>query len=272
VKDGKTIWTTGFEKATLPSSVKSCNLEETIAASKYLILPIPPTKDGKTLNAPFSKNDIVLDDDFAKLLLKKRVFCSMPQKLIGTSSVWNRVETYDYSSVEEFAIKNASLTAQAALGIAINEYNSGIIGSKCLVCGFGRIGKALSLILKNIGANVTVSARKPEDLAWLEALNLNAVKSENIFDDFSYDIVLNTVPFLIFSKKNLYKVPEDTLIIDLASAPGGTDFEFAKIKGIKAIHALSLPGKVFPKEAGEIIKNTIYGVNVRGCEESGIRF
>ena len=42
--------------------------------------------------------------------------------------------------------------------------------------------------------------------------------------------------------------------------PGGVDYEAAQKFDIKAIHALSLPGKVAPKTAGEIIKNTIYNM------------
>jgi dipicolinate synthase subunit A len=49
------------------------------------------------------------------------------------------------------------------------------------------------------------------------------------------------------------KVNKDAVIIDLASSPGGTDFEAAKELGIKASIELSLPGIVAPRTAGEII-------------------
>ena len=47
-------------------------------------------------------------------------------------------------------------------------------------------------------------------------------------------------------------------MIDLASAPGGVDHQAAEELGIRVIPALSLPGRVAPKTAGEIIKETIY--------------
>lgn len=50
------------------------------------------------------------------------------------------------------------------------------------------------------------------------------------------------------------------MVIDLASAPGGVDFEAASRRGIKSIQALSIPGKVAPKTAGSIIKSTIYDI------------
>ena len=50
---------------------------------------------------------------------------------------------------------------------------------------------------------------------------------------------------------------KETLLVDLASAPGGIDFEAAKTYGIKSIWALALPGKATPKSAGRIIAHTI---------------
>ena len=53
---------------------------------------------------------------------------------------------------------------------------------------------------------------------------------------------------------------KNALLIDLASAPGGVDYDEAEKMGIKTIHALSLPGKVAPVTAGDIIKKTIYNM------------
>ena len=68
------------------------------------------------------------------------------------------------------------------------------------------------------------------------------------------------IPALIFTRKVLSRIPSGSLIIDLASAPGGVDREAADKLDIKVIQALSLPGKVAPKAAGEIIKETIYNI------------
>ena len=48
-----------------------------------------------------------------------------------------------------------------------------------------------------------------------------------------------------------------TVMIDLASAPGGIDIHAAKEHGLKVIWALSLPGKHSPYTAGKIIAQTI---------------
>ena len=53
---------------------------------------------------------------------------------------------------------------------------------------------------------------------------------------------------------------KDTLIIDLASKPGGVDMDAARDLGVKVIWALGLPGKVAPVTAGNIIKETICNI------------
>jgi dipicolinate synthase subunit A len=55
----------------------------------------------------------------------------------------------------------------------------------------------------------------------------------------------------------IQKMPSHTLIIDLASKPGGTDFRYAEKRGVKALLAPSLPGIVAPKSAGQILGNVL---------------
>jgi dipicolinate synthase subunit A len=75
-----------------------------------------------------------------------------------------------------------------------------------------------------------------------------------------FDIIFNTIPSLIFDKDMLKRTKKDALIIDLASRPGGVDFDAAAELGVRVIWALSLPGKVAPVTSGTIIKDTIMNV------------
>ena len=72
-----------------------------------------------------------------------------------------------------------------------------------------------------------------------------------------FSLLINTVPSMIFSRKILCHAGKSATLIDLASQPGGVDFEAAKALGIQAIHALSLPGKYAPLTAARIIKDTV---------------
>lgn len=265
-EDGYTVFAAGMEQAQFIHGVQKATLEETIDSSEVIILPLPATVDKKTLNAPFSAAKIVLDEDFARMLQHKKVFCGMAPGLTKTSDLWNQIAVADYFDREEFTVKNAVPTSEGAIEIAMREYPGTINGSKCLVAGFGRIGKVLSRMLHGLGADVSVSARKPQDLAWIELDGYNPVSNAKLCETKGYDIIFNTVPAMVFDAHTLARTAGDSLVIDLASAPGGVDFEAAKRLGIRAIQALSLPGKVAPKAAGEIIKTTIYNMIEEGVQ------
>jgi len=81
--------------------------------------------------------------------------------------------------------------------------------------------------------------------------------SELIHEVDQADIVINTVPYVVVTAKGISQIPLHTVIIDLASKPGGTDFRYAEKRGIKALLAPSLPGIVAPKTAGKIVANVI---------------
>ncbi|MBR5272234.1 MAG: dipicolinate synthase [Clostridia bacterium] len=136
-----------------------------------------------------------------------------------------------------------------------------IDGAKCLVCGFGRIGKLLSHKLHALGGHVTVAARKYSDFAWISAFGYTPHHISNLtecLDD--VDVVFNTVPVRIFGRRELEKLHDRTLCIDLASKPGGFDLDMAGKTGVKVIWALSLPGKVAPVTAGRTIQETIVNI------------
>ena len=98
-----------------------------------------------------------------------------------------------------------------------------------------------------------MEARKYADLAMIEGHGYEPLPLDNLKDHIhEFDIIFNTIPSLIFKK--------DALIIDLASKPGGIDFDAAKAYGLKVIWALSLPGKIAPVSSGAIIKDTIMNI------------
>ena len=61
----------------------------------------------------------------------------------------------------------------------------------------------------------------------------------------------------MLGEKELESINPDCLLIEIASAPFGIDFQCAKEKAFNVIKAGSLPGKVAPESAGEIIGRSI---------------
>lgn len=127
--------------------------------------------------------------------------------------------------------------------------------------GFGRIGKILANMLKGLGANVACEARKTSDLAWIKAYGYEPIPLNSLSENLNrFNIIINTIPYIILDKSNLNNVKKDALVIDVASNPGGVDRDAIKKLGIKFVWALSLPGKVAPVTSAEFIKETLYNI------------
>lgn len=226
-----------------------------ITTSDVLLFGVPMTRDNKTLFAPFGNEDIYLSD-IAKLTDSNKL-------LIGGKIPENQFncKTEDLLLRDDFAILNAVPTAEGVLEIALHETDFCISGCECLVTGYGRIGKVICDKFKRLGANVTASARRESDIALAKAFGLKTVKTSEIKSRVQdFEIIVNTIPHLIFTDEVLDNVKSDTIIIDTASSPGGVDFPACNNLGIKTISAPSLPGKTAPKTAGEIIAETVLNI------------
>ncbi len=248
--DGYGVYICGFEKCDTLLGMDISDFETAVRKPDAIILPLPATKDGITLNAPLSDEMIQLDKLF-EMIQDKPVFC-------GMSLPFEKNNIFYYGTREEFAVANAVPTSEGAVETAMLEYDGTVNNSKCLVAGYGRIGRVLSDMLAGLGADVTVCARSLKDLEFIKAKGFHAVNTNDIHG--KYDIIFNTVPYMIFNAHILAKTALNALVIDLASMPGGVDFSAAKRLNIKAVHALSLPGKVAPKSSGIIIKNAVYNI------------
>lgn len=251
-EDGYGIYLCGFEKCTAMMGMKNSDLKTTVENSDAIILPLPVSKDGTTLHAPLSDKKILLDELF-ELIGDKPVFCGMKKKL-----PFEKERIFDYSEREEFAVANAVPTSEGAIETAMLEYDGTINGSRCLVAGYGRIGRVLSDMLHGLGADVTVSARNLKDLAFIRAKGFKAMETGQLSG--KYDMIFNTIPYVIFDSHTLARIAANALVIDLASVPGGVDFKAAERLSVKTVHALSLPGRVAPKTSGIIIKNAVYNI------------
>ena len=108
--------------------------------------------------------------------------------------------------------------------------------------------------LKALDAAVTIAARSPEALAYAEAAGYQTCRISEIKEILpSFNFIFNTIPALILDKNHLACVDPGVTIIDIASQPGGVDFEYAIKHNLNARLCLGLPGKVSPKTSADII-------------------
>ncbi len=218
-----------------------------IQLSDIIVLPVPTTRDNETVFAPLTNRVIPLSEIYEK---------SNNQLILCCNYNFESRHCIDYNTLDSYALLNAVPTAEGAIKIAIENTDFTIWKSKILVIGYGRVGKILADRLKNLGANVTVSARKPKDFASLDALGFNYINTESISDLYlGYDIIFNTVDAPVLPDKVLKNLP-CSLLLDLSSK-GGFNLQYAKSLGINAQIAPALPAKVAPKTAGEILAKTI---------------
>jgi dipicolinate synthase subunit A len=163
-------------------------------------------------------------------------------------------------SNEKITILNAIATAEGTIMEAILNSDRNLHRSKCLVLGYGRCAKVLAQKLKALDANVTVAARSKEALAYANSFGLNIIALsdlDKILPDCDY--IFNTIPALILTKEKLNLIKQDSTIIDIASYPGGVDFDYAKKLNLTAKLCPALPGKVASKSSADILATEIIG-------------
>lgn len=212
-----------------------------------LLLPVPTTRDGKTVFAPFSEEKIYLDN-ILRLTPDKTV-------ILSCNYMFENKNCIDYGKDDAYCLLNAIPTAEGALKLAIENTPFTLWGSRVLVIGYGRVGKILADRLKNLYCRVTVSARKQSDFALISA---NGCRFENTLDiakKLDYDIIFNTVDAAVIPDRAFEKCGA-RLVIDLSSK-GGFNIAAAKAAGITAIKAPGLPGKTAPETAGRILAKTV---------------
>lgn len=260
IRDGYTA--KAFCNRYIDNTVK--NMEELLEDVDVLIAPIPCTKDDKTIFL-VDCNEVEIDV-FVETLYRKdvKIFIGgvVTNAIIREASKYN-IKVFDFFEQEEVAILNAIPTAEGAIQTAMQESDRTLFASKALVLGYGRCGKVLANMLKGIGADVTVTYRKERDCAYIKAYGLNGFNLSELKSYVGdYDFIFNTIPADIIDKEILKKMSKNTIIIDLAQAPGGVDFNYARDLNIKALYCPGLPGRVAPFTAAKILKEAILNISL----------
>lgn len=231
------------------------NFEECIEKSEYIVVPIPFSTDDENVYTPKSNQTITINEFLenisGKTIIGGKIKAEYVQKLES-----NNNKVIDITKCREFILKNAIPTAEGVVKIIIENTDFTIDDSKIAVLGFGNVGKKISELLNNLNAHVFCYDIKKQEVANIVTYGYN------VLNDFSkeisnMDVIVNTVPEQILNRKTLEFIDKDTLIIDVASTPGGVDFEYSKTNGYKVIQALGLPGKIAPKTSAKYVKEIL---------------
>ncbi len=252
-KNERGTYTYGFLENNL--SVKDC-----VNKSKYIVVPIPFSMDGTFLYMPLSDNKLQIND-FIEMVSNKTIIGGKIDKEFAQKLEKNNNIVVDVMKDKYLIEKNAIPTAEGVIKIIIEKTDITIDGSKIAVLGFGNVGKKVASSLSSLNAEIFGFDIKEQEVANIKLRGYNVLEeiNESIGE---MDVIVNTVPHKILNKEKLRFINKKTLIIDVASVPGGVDFEFAKENNYKVIHALGLPGKVAPITSAKYVKDVIQNLIV----------
>ncbi len=234
--------------------------ESLVAGADYIVLPLPVSRDSVRVNSPLSLAPVTLSRVIRSVCEGQTVFAGMPDDEFAKALESKGVLLYDYYKNEALTILNSISTAEGVIFEITGNTDRDIHGSKIAVIGYGKAGSAIARRLVALGAEVTVAARKESALAQAVSDGCKAEELYNVCEKAeNFDIVINTIPSRVLEEDFIKKLNKVCLIIEIASAPYGVDFEAAERYGIKVLRVPGLPGRISPQSAGEAIAKTILG-------------
>lgn len=222
--------------------------------AEIVILPLPAVNNEGRLHSSFFEDLHLEKSDFEVLQAGTPLLVGVCSNYLSGIAKNLDLQIVEVAEMDEVAVPNAIPTAEATLELAMKNTEITVSGMKVLLLGYGRVGEAVAKIFKALNAEVTVTNRGDNRFAAAAKDGL-AIYPWDFMTDIlpKADVVINTVPAKILHREKLQSMQKNSIIIDLASGSGGVDFQAASELGIKAIHALSLPGKVAPVTAGQVL-------------------
>lgn len=248
------------DAAHLPQSVAHLDsVHAAFASAQAVVFPMSGIDDNGLVDATFSAKPISIHArDLNAIRPGTTVFTGIAREPFEAACHRLDLHLVKLMDLDEVAILNSIPTAEGTIAMAMELMDITLHGSTAVLIGFGRCGITLARGLHALGARVNVAARRPSDLARIREMGLQPVALPTLRVAIQEaDLVVNTVPHPIVTAAVIDALKPSCVIIDIASRPGGTDFNHAAERGIVAKLAPSLPGLVAPKTAGRILADTI---------------
>ncbi|MDE7398451.1 MAG: hypothetical protein K2N06_02890 [Oscillospiraceae bacterium] len=224
----------------------------TVGTFDIIVLPMPLTRDGETIFVPLSGASLPFDIIGRFAEEGAVIFAGGECERLTEICTEHRLTIVNYMKNEPLTLRNAALTAEAAVCLLSNSTEHSLLGSRILIMGYGRIASMTAERLRAFGAEITVAARRSEQRIQAELDGFRAVEIAEIHEIISgFDYTVNTVPAALFDTECFAKM--HGVFLELATLPNNPPDN----PEIKYIHGGGLPGKYFPETAGKFIANTI---------------
>lgn len=251
-ENGYSVYSYGMEKE---DDRGPFAIEECLRDADVLILPVRSNDPDMLIDGNAGKDTIGLNENILRHLSEGAlIYCGAASD--GLRNIAKKTghllkEIMDYDPV---AVPNAVLTAEGALSHIMNLSEKSLADNVITIFGYGRVGKACAEIFCGAGARVVVFCRKDSDIRHGREKGFDMRYYEGACSVLTKtDWLVNTVPALVIDEKMIRCMKNNARMIDLASSPGGIDFDAAKKLGISAKLLPGIPGKYAPLSAGKIL-------------------
>ncbi|WP_148509840.1 dipicolinate synthase subunit DpsA [Hungatella hathewayi] len=240
------------------NSTPAFSLRDAMETSDIILCPVPFSKDGHTIFSDNHLEGLEIDTFLNHLTKGHTLFGGNIPPSVKAHCESRRIPCHDFMQMETVACKNSAATAEGALAEAISLSPINLYKSRCLVLGWGRCARTLADRLKGLGTAVTVAARDDRQLAHADCLGYDTVLLEDLTGDIDrFDFIFNTIPAMVLDSVLLEAAKPEAAIVDIASAPGGVDFETCRHLGIPAKLCPGLPGVYAPMSSAEILYEAV---------------
>lgn len=243
------------------SSYHTGTLAELMKNSTLLAAPIPFTRNKKTIFSLSEKDDLDIDE-FLSHLQTEHILCggNLPE-YIKTYCNQKKVPYYDFMENDYITSFNAIATAEGAIMEACRLSPLNFYKNNSLVIGFGKCGSVLADRLYGLYSHVTVCARRKESRTQAEIFGYTAISFEELKDHLKETyFIFNTVPAPVLTAEYINLLPAQAVIIDIASAPGGVDFQTAGTLGITSSLFLGIPGKTAAYSSAQLLAKELLNI------------
>ena len=158
---------------------------------------------------------------------------------------------------EDFVLKNANLTAEGMLCDLIANTTQSMYKENILIIGSGRVAKAVGYLFYKLGLNFDFAMRNEKEYNHMKLFSRKCFLGESYKHELkNYNVIINTVPALLFTQKDENKFKMGCYVFELASK---RCLECINDKYLNYVLCPALPSKYAPKTAAnliiEVIKN-----------------
>ena len=229
----------------------SPSLAEAVKGARLIVCPVPGLGTDDSLYAPSAQEKLFMTTEVLRGAVPgAMMFMGRVSPRIAAWAEGSPVTPIGFGDDDPLAVLHAVPTAEGAVKVAIEHTDETILGLSTLCIGLGRVGMSVVQAFRGLGANVTLAARNPSQLARAWAMGTTPVHLRELPAAIGrFPLIVSSSSGLVLTRELLERTMRDAVIIDLCSPPGSVDFPAAKALGRTVIWARGQAGTA-PKRTG----------------------